>query len=133
MTRTSRRPVQAMLVAAALAACPLAHAEDPATESETHIQRGVELRGQGRNGEALVEFQLAYALEPTPRARAQVALALQALGDWLGAEQWLKEALQAHDDAWVARYSTELLGALATILPVKKALEVTPLQAMARE
>ncbi len=79
------------------------------------IQRGVELRREGRNGEALVEFQKAFALDPSPRARAQIALALQALGDWLGAEQWLTEALQAGDDAWIVRYRTELDSALATI------------------
>jgi hypothetical protein len=90
-----------------------ARADEPHSDSETSIQRGVELRREGRNGEALVEFQKAFALEPSPRARAQIALALQSLGDWLGAEQWLTKALQTVDDAWIDRYRTELGSALA--------------------
>jgi hypothetical protein len=109
-----------VLVAAALAVCRLAHADDPPKEtqheeSETHIQRGVELRGLGRNGEALVEFQRAYTLDQTPRARAQIALALQALGDWLGAEVWLEQALRGESDPWIEQYRSVLVGALATI------------------
>ena len=92
-----------------------ARADDAPNESEATIQRGVELRRAGRNAEALVEFQKAFTLDPSPRARAQVALALQALGDWLGAEHWLLDALQRSDDAWIARYRTDLAGALATV------------------
>jgi|SRR5580704_10508384 hypothetical protein len=93
-----------------------ATADEPApSESEASIRRGVELRREGRNGEALVEFQKGFALDPTPRARAQIGLALQALGDWLGAEGWLQDALNAHDDAWITRYETDLRAALATV------------------
>jgi hypothetical protein len=104
------------LFGAILVAVPVrARAGDPSSEGEAGIQRGVELRREGRNGEALVEFQKAFALEPSARARAQIGLALQALGDWLGAEHWLSEALLASEDAWIARYRTELQGALATV------------------
>jgi hypothetical protein len=112
---TRRWTVWTALVAAALALPGLAAADEPAQEAETHIQRGVELRRLGRNGEALVEFQRAYALAPTPRSRAQVALALQALGDWLGAEVWLEQALQGENDPWIEQYRGVLVGALATI------------------
>jgi hypothetical protein len=118
MTRSSPTPrwtVGTVLVAAALAVPGLAHADEPSQESETHIQRGVELRRLGRNGEALVEFQQAYALAPTPRSRAQVALALQALGDWLGAEVWLEQALQGESDPWIEQYRSALVGALGTV------------------
>jgi len=118
MTRSSPTPrwtVRTALVAAALAVPGLAHADEPAPESETHIQRGLELRRLGRNGEALVEFQEAYALGPTPRSRAHVALALQALGDWLGAEVWLEQALQGQNDPWIEQYRGVLVGALGTI------------------
>jgi hypothetical protein len=90
-------------------------ADEGAAESEAHIQRGVELRRAGKNGEALGEFQRAYALEATPRARVQIALALQALGDWLGAERGLEEGLQRADDPWIAQYRDALEGALATV------------------
>jgi len=112
----SRRGVLACVLAGALALTPVpAVADDAPNGSEAAIQRGVELRRGGRNAEALVEFQKAFALDPSPRARAQVGLALQALGDWLGAERWLTDALQKSDDAWIARYRTDLTGALATI------------------
>lgn len=114
--RALRLLVTCLLASSVSATVVGARADDRTpTESEASIQRGVELRREGRNGEALVEFQKAFALDPSPRARAQIALALQALGDWLGAERWLEEALEAHDDAWIARYETDLRAALATV------------------
>lgn len=90
-------------------------ADDAAAESEARIRQGVELRKIGRNAEALEEFERAFDLVPTPRARAQVALARQALGDWVGAESGLEEALRATDDPWIATYRDALEGALATV------------------
>jgi hypothetical protein len=90
-------------------------ADDPASESESRIRRGVELRKVGRNADALVEFVRAYDLFPTPRARAQVALALQALGDWVGAELGLEDALRAGDEPWINQFRDALDGALATV------------------
>jgi hypothetical protein len=110
------RTVSCVLAGVVLVVAGAARADGNATDdSETVIRHGVELRREGRNGEALVEFQKAFAQDPSPRARAQIALALQALGDWLGAERWLSEALRAGDDAWIARYGTELHAALATV------------------
>jgi hypothetical protein len=116
MTRTHARwsPILAALVAALLAVGS-ARAEEPAAAAEARIQRGIELRRAGRNGEALSEFQKAFALTPTPRAQAQIALALHALGDWLGAERALEDALRAGDDPWIAQYRDVLEGALATV------------------
>jgi hypothetical protein len=117
MTRGSpvRRWTAWIVLVSALCLPRPAGADEPAPEAESHIQRGVELRRLGRNGEALVEFQRAFDLAPTPRARAQVALALQALGDWLGAEAWLEQALRAEGDPWIEQYRGALAGALATI------------------
>jgi hypothetical protein len=91
------------------------YADDADSKAEALIQRGIELRRSRRNGEALAQFQGAYSLVPTPRAQAQIALALQALGDWLGAERGLEEALRASGDPWIAQYRGELDGALATV------------------
>jgi hypothetical protein len=110
-----RRWFQGALVAALVSLPQTGHASDAGPESEAHLRLGVDLRRAGRNGEALAEFQKAYALVPTPRAQAQVALALQALGDWLGAERGLDEALRAADDPWIARFREALDGALATV------------------
>src|SRR5579859_5344419 len=70
------------LMSWALFVSQTAQAEDAGVESEAHIQRGVQLRLLGANQEALTEFEAAYALTATPRCRAQIALARQALGDW---------------------------------------------------
>jgi hypothetical protein len=117
MTRGRARctPVLAALVAAALLVVGTARAKEPGAEAEVRIQKGIELRRAGRNGEALSEFQKAFALAPTPRAQAQIALALHALGDWLGAERALEDALRAIDDPWITQYRDALEGALATV------------------
>jgi hypothetical protein len=65
------------------------------------IRRGVELRRQHRDAEALVEFTRAYAATPTPRLRAQIALAEHALGRWRAAEEDLAAALDAETDPWI--------------------------------
>jgi hypothetical protein len=93
--------------------------------SDAHLRRGVELRKEHRNEEALAEFQLAYATDPTPIARAQVALAEQALARWPEAEHDLAEALAAADDRWIAANRARLDEAMATIARHLGWLEVT--------
>jgi hypothetical protein len=92
-----------------------ASADAPPSDAEALVQRGIELRKASRNAEALAEFQKAYALAPTSRTEAQMALALHALGDWLGAERGLEGALAAEADPWIAQYRAPLEGALATV------------------
>jgi hypothetical protein len=92
----------------------VAYAEE-ATDDQGHIQRGVELRRAGHDREALAEFEAAWALRPTPRARAQIGLAQQALGHWREAESAIDEALGASDDEWVARYKGALLKARSVV------------------
>lgn len=79
------------------------------------IHRGVELRKEGRNAEALLAFQRAFDEHPTPRARAQIALAEQALGRWLEAESGLVEALANESDPWIRRNVVPLDAALDVI------------------
>jgi hypothetical protein len=111
--RARRTAVGLTVLLLGLAVASRADAQE--SESEARIRQGVELRRSGHNGEALVEFQKAFALDPSARARAQIGLALQALGDWLGAERWLGEALEATDDGWIEQHRGLLSGALATI------------------
>jgi hypothetical protein len=114
---SSTRPLRlrALSVVAALAVLlpHAARASDAADEAE--IQRGIELRRHGENRDALGAFEHAYALRPSPRALAQIALAHQALGDWIQAEAGLASALAASDDAWIARYRDVLEKALETV------------------
>jgi hypothetical protein len=97
------------------AAPSIVRADDVDGESEQHMQHGIELRRLGKNREALEAFQRAYDLRPTPRASAQIALARQALADWVGAERGIEDALQAAEDPWIARYRDVLAQALTTV------------------
>jgi hypothetical protein len=83
-------------------------------EDEALVQRGLEARRAGHDADALVLFQQAYALRATPRAQAQVALAEQALGQWLAAERDLRAALTG-DDAWITLHRQSLQEALAIV------------------
>lgn len=79
------------------------------------LRRGVELRKEHRNEEALAEFQRAFAQDPSPVARAQIALAEQALARWPEAEHDLAEALTATEDPWIASNRARLDEAMTAI------------------
>lgn len=104
-----------------LATTNVARADD---DAETLIARGVELREKGKDEEALVVFKKAYAKTPSPRARAQVALAEQALGMWVAAETDLVAALASEADPWIAKNRAALDGALGVIRRHIGSLEV---------
>ena len=101
-----------LLCAAPFSARPARADEGVVTPDEDHATRGVAFRSVGKNREALAEFEYADRLHSTPRTRAQIALAHQALGEWIQAETGIEEALRAHDDPWVARYAGALQCAL---------------------
>ena len=84
-------------------------------EAEALIRRGVELRRGGHDEEALVEFRRAYDLTHSPRPLAQLALAEQALGQWLQADAHLRDALALHDDPWIIANRGALEASLATL------------------
>jgi hypothetical protein len=95
-----------------------------ADEAEELIARGLELREKGKDDAALPLFKKAYGISPTPRARAQVALAEQALGMWVAAEGDLVAALGSEGDPWIAKNRVPLENALATIRRHVGGLEV---------
>ena len=94
-----RRRTALALVLVAFA--PPAYADDANADALT--KQGIELRRQHRDAEALEAFRRAFAITPTPRARAQIALAEQALGRWLEADDDLRQALAHTDDVWIAK------------------------------
>lgn len=110
-------------VASAQPASPAA-AQSPADDPEALMQRGVDLREAGRDEEALALFEQAWQRSQSPRARAQVALAEQALGRWADAEAHLMEALAAQRDPWIRRNRAALEGALRVIQQRLGSLEV---------
>jgi hypothetical protein len=85
-----------------------------ATESSI-LARGIALRKQGRDAEALAMFEQAYALRPSSHAVAQMAIAHQALGQWIEAERGLAMALNDTDDPWIARYRVQLERSLSAV------------------
>jgi hypothetical protein len=79
------------------------------------IEKGIQLRREHRDAEALVLFRQAYEAKPTPRARVQIALAEQALGQWVEAERDLRAALADPDDPWISARREALNGSLVDI------------------
>lgn len=101
-----------LFVSAVILAAPTWAWADAATD--TAIDKGLDLREAGRDAEALEIFRQAYLQSKEPRALAQIALAEQALGQWVEAEAHLQQAL-ATRDAWIDARRTPLEGALAAI------------------
>lgn len=100
------------LAAAQTAATP---PNDAATEASAAIEQGIVARQRGDDDEALRLFRRAHALVPSARAQAQIALAEQALGQWVSAERDLTAALQLTADPWIQRNDTVLRTALGQI------------------
>jgi hypothetical protein len=94
-----------------------------ADDAESIIAHGVELREQGHDDQALLEFRRAFAMTPSPRARAQMALAEQALGLWVSAEIDLLEATRGADP-WIAKNRGALTQSLAVIQQHLGSLEI---------
>ncbi len=108
-----------------LLAAPSVAFAQPGPSPDALIEHGVELREQGHDDLALVEFERALRMAPTPRARAQVGLAEQALGHWARAEEHLAEVLATAGDAWVEAHRQVLAAAAAAIAPHLGSLEVS--------
>lgn len=123
MRTASSITIASTLVVGAMLLSPTARA-GVETDAEALIAKGIELREKGRDDEALVVFRQAFTASPSPRARAQVGLAEQALGMWVVAEADLVAALAAEDDPWIAKNKAALEGALGVIRRRVTTLEV---------
>lgn len=102
-------------VALIVVALSLGSSRAAAQSADALIEQGVALREQGRDEEAADVFARALEREPTPRARAQLGLAEQALGRWVDAERHVADALEERQDRWIASRSAVLEEALAEI------------------
>jgi hypothetical protein len=116
-----------LILLAALGSSPVAHA-GPREDADAALHRGVVLRREGKDAEALDAFQRALSLAPSARARAQVALAEQALALWIAAERDLALALSERDDAWIKQNREPLEGA-ARVVASKLAWAVVDVKA----
>ncbi len=125
--RSSLRRASVLAAALSLGAAPVAAQTAPVNaeeESNAAIARGVQLRQAGNDDEALAEFRRADQLMPSPRTKAQIALAEQALGQWVAAERDLRAALSAADDPWIQRNRDALNAAMQQISSRLGSLEV---------
>jgi hypothetical protein len=80
-------------------------------EEEALIERGNSMRREHRDAEALEQFRRAYEVHQSPRARAQIAFAEQALGRWVESERDLLAVMAATDDRWVTAHGDALRAA----------------------
>jgi hypothetical protein len=117
---TARFVFPAVAIALTLLA---ARARAEGDASDEAIGRGIALRREHKDAEALAEFRRAYELVPTPRALAQVALAEAALERWVPAESDLLRALAAEDE-WIDRQRPTLQVALKELQQHLSTLEV---------
>ncbi len=83
--------------------------------SDALIQLGRDARRRGQDDVALDLFRRAWTQDHLPEARAQMALAEQALGDWVDADAYLREAMEATTDHWVTENRAVLDESLRTI------------------
>lgn len=94
-------------------------------KADALIEKGVALRRQGREHEALERFRQAYELDPSPRALGQMGLAAKSLRLYVEAEQYLDGALSATGDAWVEKNRRALEQARALVARNVASVRVT--------
>jgi tetratricopeptide (TPR) repeat protein len=112
--RLLHRSASALVVVAAVAALGFG-SPALAVDADELLEKGTELRRQGRDAEALAQFQEAARLHESPRAIAQIALCEQALGLWVDANLHLTQALDKGEEPWIVKNRAALDGALSTI------------------
>jgi hypothetical protein len=81
---------------------------------EARYEQAITLRTQGSDDAALLVLQSIDAQAPSGRSKAQIALAKQALGQWVEAERDLLRAL-AQPDEWVESRKSSLDVSLVAI------------------
>ncbi|HEY0706690.1 MAG TPA: PEGA domain-containing protein [Polyangia bacterium] len=96
----------------------------PANEADRLIEQALDLRGAGKDREALPLLERAHQLAPTPRAAAQRGFVLQALGSWVRAESDLRRALAAADDPWIRQQRALLEESLTFVQARLGSLEI---------
>ncbi|HZL16336.1 MAG TPA: hypothetical protein VFG23_01195 [Polyangia bacterium] len=98
--------MRAMTMLGVLMILETAAAAAPASSPDALLERGIELRAEGRPAEALDLFQQAEAQQSSARATAQEGLAEVSLHRWLDAEGHLEAALARHDSEWIETPAT---------------------------
>jgi hypothetical protein len=118
--------IGSLAFACAIAAGPgAARAQSPAEAvasdgadggAESLVESGIELRRNGRDEEALAVFSRALKQAPgSTRIKVHLAATYQALGQWVEAERYLREAASNPDDAYIRRHRATIEKAYAFI------------------
>jgi hypothetical protein len=107
----SRTTDMRTLAIVALLSCGLvlARPASAGTEPESPdslIDRGLDLRRQGKPAEALELFERANSMAPSARAIAQMGLAEISLHRWIDADAHITAALARHDSEWIENPKT---------------------------
>lgn len=97
----------------ALAASSRVAAQDRSPEQL--IAAGIGARRAGNDEQALALFTQAWEAGHAPRARAQMGLAEQALGQFVEAEAHLAEAAAVAGDAWIVSHRAALADGLLAV------------------
>jgi hypothetical protein len=118
------RRLAVVSLVATVAAGVLASGPARADDVESLVHKGVELRRQGKEREALEMFQRAAKIKETPRVSAQMGFAEQSLGKWVDAEAHLKAALAAETDPWIVKNRSVIQEAQRTVALHLGSLEV---------
>jgi hypothetical protein len=84
-------------------------------DAERLIAEGVQLRRQHQDAAALDAFKRAYEIDKSGRTMAQIALAEQALGQWVEAERDLGNAVRMETDPWIVRNRQALSEAITDV------------------
>lgn len=95
-----------------------------ASADDSLISRGLDLRRQGRDQEALEEFQKAFENNKSARCLAQMGLAEQALGRWVEAESHIGQALSKESDPWIRKNRSTLTAAFTEVQRHVGSLEI---------
>jgi hypothetical protein len=73
-------------------------------EREAMIERGLKLRQEAKDEEALASFQRAASIERDARILTQIAFAEQAMGRWADSYMHLTEALHDSGSTWIQEH-----------------------------
>jgi len=101
----------ALVLAVAIGLSPIAHAAD----ADDLIRQGVALRRRGDDAGALRLFQQAYQITPSAKAMAQIGMAEQATGRWVGAYEHLQQAVTTTGDNWIDKNRVAIQSALTRV------------------
>jgi len=89
------------------------------------LRQGMQRREAGRDSEALELYRQAVELQPeNARALAHLGVTYQALGRWVPAQNYLKQALAHTEDPYIQRHEGELTDALGVVSGKLGQLEV---------